>query len=314
MNQENNFFLSSLADEYIQSLQVRNLAKRTIEARRFMLGKFFIYLAGRNINHVEELSKGIIQDYQIELYHMINKRGRPNGVSYQNSLLSAVKGFTWFLKERDYIVSNPALDIPYAKLPKRLPRGVLTATEARKIINEPYTKSIIGYRDRVILEVLYTTGIRKEELNNLLLGDVDYHDGFLRINGGKGRKDRIVPLGKIACRYLENYIKSVRPELIKDPYNNHLFLSARGNRLSKNMVWELVKKYASKAKIKKNVSPHTFRHTCATAMLKNKADIRVIQELLGHESLESTQIYTRVSINDLKEVHKRCHPREKEKV
>jgi len=228
-------------------------------------------------------------------------------------MLSAVKGFLRFLKERDYIARDPSLDIPYAKVPKQLPRGILTNTEARRIINTPDTTCALGYRDRAIMEVLYTTGIRKQELNNLNLTDVDYHDGFLRIDQGKGRKDRIVPLGRIACRYLENYIKSVRPELIKDPYNNALFLSTRGNRLSKNMVWEMVKKYAKKAKIKKNISPHTFRHSCATAMLKNKADIRAVQELLGHESLESTQVYTRVTIGDLKEVHRRCHPREKEK-
>ena len=194
-----------------------------------------------------------------------------------------------------------------------MPRGILTRSEARRIINAPDRSCTLGYRDKAILEVLYTTGIRKEELNNLTLNDVDYNDGFLRIIQGKGRKDRIVPLGRICCRYLENYIKSVRPELIKDPYNNHLFLSSRGNKLSKNVAWELVKKYAKKAKIKKNVSPHTFRHTCATAMLKNKADIRAVQELLGHESLDTTQVYTRVTINDLKEVHSRCHPREKDK-
>lgn len=122
-----------------------------------------------------------------------------------------------------------------------------------------------------------------------------------------------MPLGRIACRYLENYIRSVRPNLIKDPYNHHLFLSSRGNKLSRNVVWELVRKYAKKAKGKKKVSPHTFRHTCATAMLRNKADVRAVQELLGHESLNTTQVYTRVTINDLKEVHSRCHPREKDK-
>ncbi len=310
MQQDN---LTSLKEDYIQSLKVRNLAKRTIEARAFMLEKFFDYLAARHVGGVADISKGIILDYQTDLYQTINKRGRPNSVSYQNSMLSAVKGFLFFLKERDYIARDPSHDIPYAKVPKQLPRGILTKTEARRIINTPDTTCVLGYRDRTILEVLYTTGIRKEELNNLTLKDVDYHDGFLRIDQGKGRKDRIVPLGRIACRYLENYIKSVRPELIKDPYNDALFLSTRGNRLSKNMVWEMVKKYAKKAKIKKNISPHTFRHSCATAMLKNKADIRAVQELLGHESLESTQVYTRVTIGDLKEVHKRCHPREKEK-
>jgi len=305
--------LGLLSEEYLQSLRVRNLAKRTIEARNFMLSKFFIYLQSRNVTGIDAIGKGIILDYQTELYHTINQRGRPNSVSYQNSMLATVKSFMHFAKDRDYIVRDPARDIPYGKLPKLLPRGILTTTEARRIMGTPDTTCALGYRDRVILEVLYTSGIRKEELNNLSLSDVDYHDGFLRIDQGKGGKDRIVPLGRIACKYLENYIKSVRPELIKDPFNNALFLSSRGNRLSKNMVWEMVKKYAKKAKIKKNISPHTFRHTCATAMLRNKADIRAVQELLGHESLESTQIYTRVTIGDLKEVHSRCHPREKEK-
>jgi len=308
---ENN--LSPLAAEYLQSLKVRNLSGRTISGRRFMLGKFFIYLAGLGVTHTDGITKEVIADYQTELYHAVNLRGRPNCTSYQNGKLSAVKGFTRFLKERDYIVADPAREIPFAKLPKQLPRGILTPSEARKIINTPDTKCAIGYRDHTIMEVLYTTAIRKDELVKLTLSDVDYDDGFLRINGGKGGKDRVVPLGRIACRYLENYIKSVRPEFIKNPYNHHLFISTRGNMLSKNVVWELVKKYARKAKLKKTISPHTFRHSCATSMLKNKADIRAIQELLGHESLESTQVYTHISINDLKETHKRCHPREKEK-
>ncbi|MDA8160020.1 MAG: tyrosine-type recombinase/integrase [Desulfobacteraceae bacterium] len=305
--------LSPLAAEYLQALQVRNLSARTINGRRFLLEKFFLFLAERGVTHTDGITKGVIADYQTELYHAVNHRGRPNCVGYQNGRMAAVKGFTRFLKERDYLVADPAQGIPYAKRPQRLPRGILTPAEARKVINAPDTKCAVGYRDHTILEVLYTTGIRKEELNQLTLADVDYDDGFLRINGGKGNKDRVVPLGRIACRYLENYIKSVRPEFIKDPYNHHLFLSTRGNRLSKNVVWKLVKKYAKQAKIKKTISPHTFRHSCATAMLRNKADIRAVQELLGHESLESTQIYTHISINDLKETHKRCHPREQEK-
>ena len=228
-------------------------------------------------------------------------------------MLSVVKQFTSFLKEHDYIICDPARDIRFAKTPKSLPRGVLSASEARRIIHKTDAKCVIGYRDRVILEVLYSTGIRKEELNNLTLSDVDYADGFLRITSGKGGRDRIVPLGRIACRYLENYIKSVRPELLRFPYETRLFLSSRGRPLSKNVAWELVKKYAKQAKIHKNVHPHTFRHTCATAMLRNKANIRAVQELLGHSSLNSTQVYTHLSITDLKEVHARCHPREKDR-
>jgi integrase/recombinase XerD len=302
-----------LAKVYIRFLKVRNLSERTIREQQRKLDRFFVFLRKLGIERMDQVNSAIILDYQTHLYHAVNRQGRPNSPGYQNSMLAVVKGFTKFLKQRDFLVADPAADVRYARVPQMLPRGILTRSEARRIINAPDVFCTIGYRDRTILEVLYTTGIRKEELNNLTLNDVDYNDGFLRIIQGKGKKDRMVPLGRICCRYLENYIKSVRPELITDPYNNHLFLTFRGNRLSKNVVWELVKKYAKQAGIKKNVSPHTFRHTCATAMLKNKADIRAVQELLGHASLDSTQVYTRVTINDLKEVHARCHPRERDR-
>ena len=301
------------AEEFINYSRVRNMAESTIKSQQWKLGKFLIFLSRNSIEQPDQISKAIIFDYQTELYHAINNRGRPNSVRSQNNMISTVKSFTAFLKRNDYIISDPGLAVQYGKTPKTLPRGIFTRSEARRIINAPDKTCTIGYRDKTIMEVLYSTGIRKNELNNLTLNDVDYDDGFLQIIQGKGGKDRITPLGKIACRYLENYIKSVRPELIKDPYNNYLFLSLHGNKLSRNVVWELVRKYAKKAKIKKRVSPHTFRHTCATAMLKNKADIRAVQELLGHESLNTTQIYTRVTINDLKAVHAKCHPRERDK-
>lgn len=309
---ENQFKPLSIA--YLRSLKVRNLSQRTIDLVHWMLEKFFTYLQSCNITPVDQITSQAVRDYQMTLFESLNSRGRPNSIAYQNRMLSAAKNFTKFLKDNDYIVSDPGRNVAYAKEPKRLPRGVLTPTEARKIIHAPDVKTAIGYRDRTILEVLYSSAIRKEELNNLTLADVDYNDGFLRIIEGKGKKDRIVPIGRIACRYLENYIKSVRAELITDPYNNHLFLTLRGKRFSKNVVWELIKKYAKKAKIKKNVHPHTFRHSCATAMLKNKADIRTIQKLLGHASLDSTQVYTHLSITDLKNVHNRCHPRERDKL
>ncbi len=119
------------------------------------------------------------------------------------------------------------------------------------MLHAPDTKTVLGYRDRTMLEVLYSTGIRKEEIRNILLTDIDYNEGYIRINRGKGGRDRIVPMGKIACRYLENYIRAIRPELIKNPYNNHLFLTMKGDRLSKNMVWQTVKKYAKGTKIKR---------------------------------------------------------------
>ncbi|OPY73973.1 MAG: Tyrosine recombinase XerD [Syntrophorhabdus sp. PtaU1.Bin002] len=305
--------MQNLIEKYHTHLIARNYAKRTIEGLFFYLNRFVAWLMERDITDISGVTREMVRDYQVHLIEEVNHKGQPNTVCHQNRKLQAVKSFLQFLAENDYLVSDPSRGVAYAREPKRLPRSILTPSEMRKLLHAPDVRTILGYRDRTILEVLYSSGIRKEEVLNLLLTDVDYHDGFLRINGGKGNKDRVVPIGRIACRYLENYIKAVRPSLIRDPYNNHLFLSLRGKRLSKNMVWEIVKSYTRKAKIKKTVSPHTFRHTCATVMLRNNANIRHIQELLGHASLDSTQVYARVSIADLKEVHSRCHPREKDR-
>jgi len=305
--------MQSLIEKYRMRLIVLNYAKRSIEGLCAYLNCFIAWLRQMGVDDITAVKKDTISNYQTYLFEEINHRGRPNTVCHQNKKLQAVKSFFTFLVENDYLVSDPTKTVPYAREPKRLPRSILASSEMRKLLHTPDTKTILGYRDRTILEVLYSSGIRKEEILNLLLTDVDYNDGFLRINAGKGNKDRVVPIGKIACRYLENYIKAVRPSLIRDPYNNYLFLSLRGNRLSKNMVWEIVKSCSHKAKIKKTVSPHTFRHTCATLMLRNNANIRHIQELLGHASLDSTQVYAQVSITDLKEVHSKCHPREKDK-
>jgi integrase/recombinase XerD len=305
--------METFRDKFCDHLVALNYAKKTVKSYTFYLNRFFAWCRGNGIGELAAATRDAIRDYQTYLFEEINPNtGQPNAVTYQNISLRAVKTFFRFLSETDYLVSDPAKSISYAREPQRLPRSILTQAEMKRLLAAPNTKTVLGYRDRTILEVLYSTGIRKEELNNILITDVDYNDGIIRINQGKGKKDRVVPIGKIACRYLENYIKAVRPSLIRDPYNNHLFLSLKGSKLSKNMVWTIVKNCVKKAKIKKTVSPHTFRHTCATLMLRNNANVRHIQELLGHASLDSTQVYARVSIVDLKAIHARCHPREKD--
>ncbi|MHB8881659.1 MAG: tyrosine-type recombinase/integrase [Thermodesulfovibrionales bacterium] len=305
--------MQNLLDKYCVYRKILNFAEKTIKGQQYYLNRFITWLKGIGINELAAVTKDIIMDYQAHLFEEINFRGQPNSVFSQNRNLQAVKSFLRFLCENDYIACDPAKSVSYAKEPQRLPRSILTQSEAKKVLHASDTMTVLGYRDRTILEVLYSTGVRKEELLNILLTDVDYADGYIRINCGKGRKDRVVPVGKIACRYIENYIRAVRPSLIRSQNNTHLFLSLRGNRLSKNMIWEIVKNNSEKAKMEKNISPHTFRHTCATLMLRNNANIRHIQELLGHTSLDSTQVYAAVSITDLKEVHARCHPREKDR-
>lgn len=305
--------MQAFIDKYRTYLQVKNYAVRTVEEYISDINWFMKWLRENKIEQITAVGKETIRDYQTHLYEETNRNDEPNSISRQNRKLAAVKSLFRYLQETDLIISDPTRYVTYARRPSRLPRSILTEAEVKRLLKAPDTKTVQGYRDRTILEVLYATGIRKAELNNLQVEDVDYNEGYLRINNGKGGKDRVVPLGKIACRYLENYIKTIRPALRKDPHEQTLFLSVRGKKPKKMLLYFLIKEYAKKAKIKKKISPHTFRHTCATLMLRNKANIRHVQEMLGHATLRSTQIYTSVSITDLKEVHSKCHPREKDK-
>ena len=198
--------ISTLIERYKNHLTVLNYAGGTIKGYILSLKRFIAWLK----DDILSVTRDTIKDYQIALYEEINRKGQPNSVCSQNNRLKVVKSFFRYLAEENYIVGDPAKDISYAKKPKRLPRSILTKSETRKLLKMPDTKTVLGYRDRAILEVLYSTAIRREEITNIMLQDIDYNEGFVRINSGKGKKDRVVPIGKIACRYLENYIKAVR--------------------------------------------------------------------------------------------------------
>ena len=179
------------------------------------------------------------------------------------------------------------------------------------ILEAPSGDTPLELRDRAILEVLYSTGLRNMELRNLTLFDADLKGGLLRIRDGKRKKERIVPLGECAVRHLRRYLRNGRPHLAQSSSQTLLFVSKNGRQItSANLIW-IVKKYLKRTKIGKEITPHSFRHSCATHMLKGKADLRHIQELLGHASVQTTQIYTKVELSNLKEVHRRCHPRQK---
>ena len=169
-----------------------------------------------------------------------------------------------------------------------------------------------GFRDRTILETLYSTGVRRNELIHLKIDDVDYAGGYLRVNQGKGNKDRVVPMGKIACHYAENWIKGVRAVFLKDRRkHDYLFVTKSGNPIDESTVRDIVVKYSAPLKLKKPVTCHTFRRSCATEMVKRNANLMHVKEILGHEDLESTKVYCRLTITDLKKTHQRYHPREK---
>jgi integrase/recombinase XerD len=220
-----------------------------------------------------------------------------------------VKNFCRYLAEKDYLVRDPAEKIRLPKKPKKLPRLILDQGELRRMMDAPDIRTNRGYRNRIILELLYDCGIRRAEVAHIKLADLDLESGYIKIHG-KGSKERVVPVCGRVCNLVGSYIQMVRHTFVQGKDEGYLILNRWGGGMDPNGIWAVVKRCAHLAGIRKNVSTHTFRHTCATHMLQNGAPIRHIQELLGHESLESTQIYTRVTINDLKQVHAKYHPSE----
>lgn len=303
--------LEILIDRYQQQLEVLNRSPETRRTTATYLRQLHCFLDEVKISDAQAVTSATLQDFQRWLFYRPTSRGTVRLPASQNRVLSGIKGFFAFLHQEGILARNPADLLTAAREPDTLPRNVLTPQEARKIIERPDTGTVVGYRDRAILEVLYATGLRKSELMHLAIGDVNLEEELLRINGGKGAKDRVSPLSRLACVFLENYIKAIRPELLRGCQSDRLFISLRGRPICKNAVDALVRKYARLARVKKHVTCHLWRHTCATHLLKNQANLRHVQEILGHRSLATTERYLHLTITDLKEAHRKFHPREK---
>jgi len=263
------------------------------------------------ISDIDQLTLEIIEEYQQELAFTFTKTGKPLRVRTQSARLTIVKGFCRYLKEHDYIIHDPAVYIRLPKKEKPLPRAILNEPEMKKLIAAPDTHTNRGYRNRIIVELLYDTGIRRGEIADIKLPDIDLKGGYLLVRG-KGNKERVVPVSDKVCALLRNYILAVRPSFLKGGDHSHLFINHRGDGLGMDGIYRIVKQCANLANLKTRVSTHTLRHTCATHMLRNGAPIRHLQEMLGHESVETTQIYAHVTINDLKEIHAKYHPLNRE--
>lgn len=301
--------ITKLIPLYLKELKVLNRSYYTIRIIKYNLLNFARFLETEQIHDIEELSPDLMEEYQQELAFRLTAKGKLLALRTQEKLLSSAKGFTRFLKEKDYLVSDPGERIKLPKQPKRLPKVILSVAEVRQLLDAPDVRSNQGYRNRIILEILYDTAIRRLELANIKTIDLDLNAGYIRIEG-KGNKDRVVPLSKRVCELTRNYIMAVRPFLLRGEDPGWLILNRWGNKMDPNGIWAVVKRCTYLAGIKKNVTTHSLRHTCATHMLKNGAPARHLQQMLGHESLQSTQIYTHVTINDLKEVHAKYHPSE----
>ncbi len=300
--------------EFTQYLEQVGSTDRTVESYICYIRVFFTYLESQkqNIERLDQITRKDIIDYQTYIFYVENEKGQKYSIPSQVRVLTAVKSFFRFMLRKDYLLYNPASDFELPKEPQRIPRNILTEKEIVEVLQTPDMNCFTGIRDRAIIEVLYSTGIRASELCNLTIYDIFEDDGILRIIQGKGRKDRMVAIGKTALKYMKYYITGARAKFAPpDDNQGILFIAESGRKFTRQDLASIVKNIMSKTTIKKHVSCHTLRHTCATHLLKHKANIRYIQEQLGHRSLRTTQKYMNVDITDLKAVHKRCHPREK---
>jgi integrase/recombinase XerD len=303
--------LETLRARFIRDLELRSYSARTVGDLPYTFKIFERFLQERHITDLERVTAAVLSDFQHWLFYQPVKTGGPRSVRSQNRTLGAVKGFFKFLVREGYLARDPAGALEYGREPDTLPRSVLTPQEAKKIIETIDTSTALGYRDRTLLEVLYATGIRRNELLALTVADVNLEEELLRVNQGKGGKDRVVPLSRLACKFLETYIKGVRPEWARKTGADRLFLSWRGHPLDANTLRLLVQAHTQRARVQKRVTPHVWRHTCATHLLKNNANLRHVQEILGHRLLSTTERYLHLTITDLKEAHRKFHPRER---
>jgi site-specific recombinase XerD len=250
-----------------------------------------------------------IQLHQNDVLAQKKKDGKPYSMGHHENRLIAIKSLFRLLYQRGYILHDPASTLSFQRRENRIPRVILSPAEAKKLIEAAKEETPCGLRDRAILETLYATGIRVSELSKLTPFDIDLEEKTLRVLLGKGRKDRKVPLTDSAAEAIELYLESGRPRLLTRAEASYLFLADKGGRLHRAVLSRIVQTYTRKAKVKKHVTCHVFRHSVATHLLRGGADIRHIQKLLGHGSLLSTQRYTRVEISDLKKAIARAHPR-----
>lgn len=279
----------------------RGLAQNTIVSYRYDLIKYIGFLKKKRVSSFNQTNKVFINNYFVYL------KGENLKINSISRNLVAVKMFYRFLLMEHLIEEDITSLIEFPRVSKKLPH-VLSLREINLLLDKVNFKGNLGLRDQAILELLYATGMRVSELINLKINDINMENCMVKCLG-KGSKERIVPFGSKAYQSLNLYLDKVRPKLVKNPDEETLFLNSRGGRLSRQGVFYLVKLYAQKAKIEKKVTPHTLRHTLATHLLENGADLRSVQEMLGHSDISTTQIYTHVSRKWVSEEYYRAFPR-----
>jgi integrase/recombinase XerD len=294
--------MKELIDSFLNYLSVeRGLARNTITSYREDLNYYLDFIAGCHIDALSKINKQDISNF------MLNQRDKGIAANSIARRLAAIRMFHRFLARERIVKSDPSNLIDSPKLWKKIP-DTLTLNEVETLLAQPDIRAKQGIRDRAILEVLYATGMRVSEAVNLKTDNVNLEIGFLRCIG-KGNKERVIPLGKKAIAAIRRYLESTRPQLLKNRQCEFLFVSRLGKKISRQSLWKIIRRYARLARIKKPMRPHILRHSFATHLLERGADLRSVQEMLGHSNISTTQIYTHVNRDRLKTVHKMFHPR-----
>jgi len=295
-------------EDYLLWMQVHNYAQTTIRNRERYLMYLTSFLTDREIKNGDEVGLEDLLAYQLELFNHKKRNGLPLIVATQVQRLVAVTQFFSWMHRSGRLDVNPAADITMPKPDRRLPDATLSNSELAAMLSAPVVSKPLGLRDRAVLEVFYSCALRRNELIQLLCRDVDFSRGTVFVRCGKGARDRYVPIGERALFWLRLYTELVRPHYVNDRFPYHLFLSSVGTPLCPDWLSASVRHYIALAGIEKRGSCHLLRHSVATLMLEGGADIRYVAEMLGHAKLETTQLYTRVSIDRLRAVHASAHP------
>lgn len=288
--------------EFIFYLAVeKGLAKNTLDSYERDLKVFLNYLQKNALTNLQAVMRSNVVGYLGSL------KERGLAVSTISRNLASIRSFFNYLVAERYIQENPANDMESPKQEKKLPK-ILSMKDIDLLLKQPNIEKVTGIRDSAMLELLYATGIRVTELIDLNINDINTDSGYIRCKG-KGSKERIVPIGNLASQKVKFYINNSRTKLIKQSGDQSLFFNQHGKRLTRQGFWKILKKYTKQANISREITPHTLRHSFATHLLENGADLRSVQEMLGHADISTTQIYTQITKRKLRDVYERTHPR-----
>lgn len=300
--------LERAEESYLRYVSIeRGLSANTVSAYKRDLDAYLAALAEQNVTAAKAITRANVTDY---IQQLATRPEKPLTASSQSRILSSIRGFHRYLLDEKQIDIDVTVDIAPPKLPKRLPKAI-SVEQMTALLAATDGEDLVRVRDKALLELLYATGARISEAVALNVDDVTAAEGLLRLRG-KGGKQRIVPIGSYAQAALDTYLVRVRPEFSRrGKATPALFLGPRGGRVSRQMAWMIIRDAAERAQLEKLISPHTFRHSFATHLLAGGADVRVVQELLGHSSVATTQIYTLVTADTLRETYATSHPRAK---